>query len=176
MNKYAYLLAAALFAPAAGASAADSVVTISGSLRNKPCSVSGKSVDFNVPLQEANTRQFTKVGAASAMTSFYIVLEMCGQGPGEVRIGFSGKADGLNGQLLQNEDGDAMAGGVGIQILNEKREAVPLNAPLSSLSWLPLTAGATSQNLTFYARLMSTQPSVTAGHVSASANFILEFQ
>ena len=67
------------------------------------------------------------------------------------------------------------ASGLGIQLLNEQQNQIPLNAPSSALSWTTLTPGKPN-TLNFYARLMATQVPVTAGHINATATFTLEYQ
>ena len=67
------------------------------------------------------------------------------------------------------------AAGLGIQLLNEQQNEIPLNAPSSAISWTTLTPGKPN-TLNFYARLMATQVPVTAGHINATATFTLEYQ
>ena len=64
---------------------------------------------------------------------------------------------------------------MGVQILDAQQTALPLNAASSAIPWTILTPSRTN-TLNFYARLMTTRVPVTAGHVSATATFTLEFQ
>ncbi|WP_049069615.1 fimbrial protein, partial [Klebsiella michiganensis] len=92
-----------------------------------------------------------------------------------VKVGFVGVADSINTDLLQLDGGASAAAGMGVQILDAQQTALPLNAASSAIPWTTLTPGQTN-TLNFYARLMATRVSVTAGHVNATATFTLEFQ
>ena len=80
-----------------------------------------------------------------------------------------------NGCSVAAENTVSAAAGLGIQLLNEQQNEIPLNAPSSAISWTTLTPGKPN-TLNFYARLMATQVPVTAGHINATATFTLEYQ
>lgn len=90
-------------------------------------------------------------------------------------MGYVGTSDGDNITLLKIDAGTNAASGIGVQILDSDKTPIPLNAAQDSLKWTALTAGQ-SNTLGFYARLMATRAPVTAGTVTATANFTLEFQ
>ncbi|WP_269936301.1 fimbrial protein [Serratia liquefaciens] len=157
------------------AHAADSTITITGYLKDNACSVSVDSQDFTVDLLSNAAKQFNRVGAVTLAIPFKIVFDKCGSSATAVRVGYVGTADSDNTTLLKIDGGTNAASGIGVQILDRDKTPIPLNAAQDSLKWTTLTAGQ-SNTLGFYARLMATRAPVTAGTVTATANFTLEFQ
>ena len=155
-NKPFYLLCAFLWLAVSHALAADSTITIRGYVRDNGCSVAAESTNFTV-------------------VPFRILLSPCGNAVSAVKVGFTGVADSHNANLLALENTVSAAAGLGIQLLNEQQNEIPLNAPSSAISWTTLTPGKPN-TLNFYARLMATQVPVTAGHINATATFTLEYQ
>lgn len=175
IKKMLYLLSALAQLTVTSAVAADSSITISGYVRDNGCAVAGESKDFSVDLLNHAAKQFHTLGATTQAVPFRIVLSPCGNAVTAVKVGFTGIADGADGRVLGLESGTAAAAGIGVQILDAQQTMLPLNADSSAIAWTPLTPGQTN-TLQFYARLMATQLPVTAGHVSATATFTLEFQ
>lgn len=157
------------------AHAADSTITITGYLKDNACSVSVDSQDFTVDLLSNAAKQFNRVGAVAPSIPFKIVFDKCGSSATAVRVGYVGTSDSDNTTLLKIDAGTNAASGIGVQILDRDKTPIPLNAAQDSLKWTKLTAGQ-SNTLGFYARLMATRAPVTAGTVTATANFTLEFQ
>ncbi|ERK11421.1 type 1 fimbrae adaptor subunit FimF [Serratia fonticola AU-AP2C] len=91
-----------------------------------------------------------------------------------MKVGFTGIADGDNSDLLAL-DSASSAAGMGVQVLGSTRTGIKLNADSTELQWIPLTGGQPN-TLNFYARLMATGATVSAGRVSATAVFTLEFE
>ncbi|WP_414165921.1 fimbrial protein [Superficieibacter sp. BNK-5] len=174
------ILQRALFALLSGLAAtpglaADSTISVSGLVRDNGCAVATDSKEFTVMMGTEADKQFPTVGAATRPMPFSIVLSPCGTAVTAVKVGFNGLADNDNPALLKLADGATSADGIGVQILDSHRLALPLNAGSSALEWIPLTPGQTNI-LNFHARLMSTRVPVTAGQVNATATFTLEFQ
>lgn len=155
--------------------AADSSISITGSLKSNTCTVSGDSKDLTVNLQESMTKQFRAKGNKGSMMPFSIILDSCGGFATAVKVSFTGVSDINAPGLLKLDPIRGNASGVGIQLLNSSKEVIPLNAASATLNWQTLEPGKKNA-LLFYAQLMAIKIPVTAGHVSSSANFILEFQ
>lgn len=155
--------------------AADTTISIAGALRDNICSVSIDSKNFNVNLMSNAAKQLNRVGATTAPVSFNIVFDKCGSSAVAVRVGYVGASDNDDISLLKIDAGVDSAGGLGIKILNSDKNPITLNSGQQSLGWTKLTAGQ-SNTLNFYACLMATRAPVTAGVVSATATFTLEFQ
>ncbi|ENC3164391.1 type 1 fimbrial protein [Escherichia albertii] len=174
-GKSFYLQCAFLWLVASSALAADSTITIRGYVRDNGCFVAAESTNFTVDLMENTAKQFNNIGATTPVVPFRILLSPCGNAVTAVKVGFTGVADGNNANLLALESHSSSAAGVGIQLLNEQQNQIPLNASSSGISWTTLTPGKPN-TLNFYARLMATQVPVTAGHINATATFTLEYQ
>lgn len=175
MRKQLYILCLLSLFSARSTLAADSTISITGNVRDNACTVSTGSQNFVVDLMSNAAKQFFRVGATTPMVPFNIVFDRCGNSAIAVKVGFTGGADNDNPDLLKIDSGGGLAAGMGIQLLDNNRDPIALNAGTTALSWSTLTAGQ-SNTLYFYARLMSTQSPVTAGVVRATANFTLEFQ
>ncbi|WP_425524993.1 MULTISPECIES: type 1 fimbrial adaptor subunit FimF [Klebsiella] len=175
MKKRVCLLSVLLSLGIANAFAADSTITISGYVKDNACAVAGESKDFIVDLMDNATKQFHAVGATTPAVPFRIVLSPCGSSVTAVKVGFTGVANSDNTSLLKLDASTSAAAGMGVQILDSRQTMLPLNSASSTIPWTTLAPSQTN-TLNFYARLMATQVPVTAGHVSATATFTLEFQ
>ncbi len=174
MRKYLSILCLLPFF-VANSHGADSTITITGYLKDNACSVSVDTQDFTVDLMSNAAKQLYRVGAVTLAVPFKIVFDKCGGSATAVRVGYVGPSDGDNSTLLKIDTGNNAASGMGIQILDKDMNLIPLNAAQASLNWTSLTPGQ-SNTLGFYARLMATRSPVTAGTVTATANFTLEFE
>ncbi|RQN07354.1 fimbrial protein [Pantoea ananatis] len=157
------------------AQAADSTINITGYVRDNMCRVDTGSQNFIVDLMNSATKQLFRIGAYTPSIPFNIILSPCGAYAVGVKIGFTGTADTNNSSLLKLDGVAGSAAGMGIQILDSTGNQLAINAPVANLSWVQLNPGQ-SNTIQFYARLMATRYPVTAGTVSATATFILEFQ
>ena len=175
MRKNLYLLGAILSLVSFSTPAADSTITISGYVRDNTCAVAGESKDFTVDLMNNAAKQFNAVGTTTPLVPFRIVLSPCGSSVTAVKVGFVGVADSSNTELLKLDGGASAAAGMGVQILDARQTALPLNAASSAIAWTTLTPSQ-ANTLNFYARLMAARVPITAGHVNATATFTLEFQ
>ena len=140
-NKPFYLLCAFLWLAVSHALAADSTITIRGYVRDNGCSVAAESTNFTVDLMENAAKQFNDIGATTPVVPFRILLSPCGNAVSAVKVGFTGVADSHNANLLALENTVSAASGLGIQLLNEQQNQIPLNAPSSAISWPTLTPG-----------------------------------
>lgn len=175
MRKHLYILCLLSLVTHRVALAADSAITIIGTVNGNTCFVSSGSSDFTVSLMSNSSKLLYQPGAVTPLVPFSIVFDQCGSSATGVKVGFTGPADNNNTSLLKINGGGGAAAGVGIQILDNNKNAIDLNSAQSALDWSPLT-GNQSNTLYFYARLMATLSPVTAGAVNATADFTLEFQ
>ncbi|ATM85288.1 type 1 fimbrial protein [Yersinia massiliensis] len=173
MRKKLYILCLLALFSTRVTQAADSTISISGYVKDNACSVAPGSQSFVVDLLSHAAKQLHRVGATTPRVLFSIVLDNCSAIA--VKTGFTGGADSDNLSLLKIDSGAGAAAGMGIQILDNNGNAIALNETSSGLNWSSITTGQ-SNTLYFYARLMATRAQVTAGQVSATANFTLEFQ
>lgn len=171
----AVYFATVLFASTFTASAADSVIKVSGQVIDFGCTISTESKDFTVDLMKNSTKQFNSVGSSSPAVPFAILLTDCSDATSGVKVLFSGTADDDNRALLKLEQSTASAAGMAVEILDGQGQELPLNASNATQNWITIQP---SQNnaLPFAARLKTTRLPVRPGLVSASATFTLEFQ
>ncbi len=155
--------------------AADSTINIKGNVKDNTCAVAPGSQNQVVDLLNNAVRQLYAVGEVTPVVPFQIELTPCGASVIAVKVGFVGIADANNTSLLALDPGSSNASGAGIQILDENRTPLVLNANSSNIMWTPLVAGR-GNTLHFYARLMASKLPIVAGHVRATATFTLEFQ
>ncbi|MTD41134.1 fimbrial protein [Erwinia sp. CPCC 100877] len=153
------------------ASAYDVLVSVTGSIFGNTCTVAANSENISVDLGTTATNQFRGVGdVGNHIIPFTIYLEDCGPVFNGVRISFSASPDDNNSDVVKNSAGDAS--GVGIQLLDDQKKPLALNA------FTPVYGANqnSSVEMRFYARPIATQQSVTAGTISATATYTLEYQ
>lgn len=170
------LVSALCFIPLlAQADGEQTTITINGYIVDNTCVVSADSLNIPVDLQTNNAKDFFRVGTTGPAKPFSIILAPCGSEVGDVKVQFSGVADDTNSDLLKIDSGNGTASGVGIELLDNQQQQIPLNSDFSSLTAVSLVPGTTN-TLNYYARLMSTRYPVGAGAVTATATFTLEYQ
>ncbi len=156
--------------------AADSVINITGNVRDNTCVVSTASQDMTVNLQSYSSKTFTTVGTTTGMVPFTLTFSSCGSAASAVKVGFTGVADTTNSTLLKIDSGGSTdAQGIGVEILDTDKTVLSVNQSDDDMTWHTLTAGQ-QNSLNFYARMVSTKAPVTAGLVTASATITLEFE
>ncbi|MTD29410.1 fimbrial protein [Erwinia sorbitola] len=158
------------------AHAADSTIAITGYLRgDNTCSISVDSQNFSVDLMSYKPEELYAVGVVTPYVPFRIIFNKCGSLATAVKVGYMGPSDNENTTLLKIDAGINAASGMAIQILDNDKNPVALNASRDSLHWTRLTPNQ-SNTLEFYARLMVTRSPISSGIVAATVNFNLEFQ
>ncbi|WP_241622423.1 fimbrial protein [Rosenbergiella australiborealis] len=173
MRRLLFMLIAS-FSLISSVPAADSVITITGQLKDNMCTVSVGGDGFTVNLNTYATKNFNSVGNTSGTVPFSITLSNCGSAVSTVKINITGTTDSANATLLKTSTDTGYATGIGVQILDSSQTIVQPNQDSSSLSAITLTANQTNV-ITYYARMVSTASPVGAGTVSATANFTLQF-
>lgn len=173
--KYAALTSIFLFQMSSGY-AADSTITVSGNVQDNTCVLSTASANQTVNLLNYSTKQFSEKGTTTTLVPFSLIFSACGSSATAVRIGFTGVADSTDSTLLKIDSGDSTdASGIAVKLYDSNKNQIPLNQTQSSLAWNSITGGQ-QNTLNFYASMISTASSVTAGTVTASATITLEFQ
>lgn len=169
------LLFVLLLLAATGAWAADTTVTVTGTVRDNTCTVQTGAANFTVNLLQTASKQLNIPGGVSPSVPFSIRFSRCGAAASAVRIGFTGNASPDNSNLLKTDSGTNAAQGVAVQILSESLVPLNLNASEDDLPWISLTGGQPA-TLKFWARMMAVRSPIVAGTVSATAGVTLEFQ
>lgn len=154
------------------AQAHDGQINITGTIQSNTCIVDTDSQNMTVDMRNVASKQFYQAGATAAAQSFVIKLVKCGDAATAVSVTFNGTVDGRDNRLLAIDKGSAAATGMGIAILDLNRQIVPLNT--QSINY-PLTPGAQSVNLSFFAEYMANGDTVKAGDANATATFLLNY-
>lgn len=148
---------------------------ITGTIVAQTCDVTSDSQNQTVHIGDFSTPDFPSTGSTGAEKGFTINLTGCTPGIAGAKVMFSGTADATNPLLLALSDttgGGEMATGVGVEILDGMKTAIPVNNTDSSL--FSLHDGDNS--LQFYLRYKSTSDTVTAGNATAVMYFDLQYQ
>jgi type 1 fimbria pilin len=151
----------------------DASINISGTIRDNTCYVSPDSQSKEVELGNVSAHQFQKTGDASAVQPFSINLEDCGGSINTISVTFSGEQDSDNPQLLAIDSAEGKASGVAVAIYDQTRTLLPLG--LASTGYA-LETGVTTTSLSFFARYLSTQDTVTSGSAEATATFVVNYE
>ncbi len=145
---------------------------MTGNILSRTCEVENETQ--TVDIGKFSASDFTSTGSVSAEKEFDIRLTGCGSSASDVVISFSGIADKDNSRLLALSDGDNVAKGVGIEIIDNKtRVLIPIN--FDGVPAYSLTPGA-DNTLTFALRYKSTQDVVVPGNAAAVMYFDLQYQ
>jgi type 1 fimbria pilin len=152
-----------------GALAYDTQIAVTGNLIGNSCTVTADSRNINVQLGAIGTRQLSAAGSLSDKIPFIIKLEECAATFTGVKISFTATPDPDNPQLIK-VNGDA--GGVAIQLMDEKQNPLALGTQTEAYG----LTGNNSVALKFYASLIAKQTTVSAGTVSATATWVMEYQ
>jgi len=154
------------------AETATSNLLITGNILSRTCEVENDTQTVNIGKFSAS--DFTAVGSVSAQKEFDIKLTGCDSSVSGVVIRFTGTADKDNSRLLALSDGDNMAKGIGIEIVDNKSLLlIPINQ--EDVPAYSLTPGA-DNTLTFALRYKSTQDVVVPGNAAAVMYFDLQYQ
>ena len=156
-----HLFAVGVFAT--GAAAHDGQVNITGTIQGNTCIVDTDSKNMTVDMGTVASKQFYEAGVTTAARPFTIKLVKCGDAASAVGVTFHGTLDGKDNRL---------ATGMGIALLDLNRQLIPLNT--ESIEY-PLTPGAQTVTLDFYAQYMANGATVTSGRANATATFVLNY-
>ncbi|WP_145588517.1 fimbrial protein [Yersinia aldovae] len=135
-----------------------------GTIINSGCSVATPSVDVNLGMIPKNI--FTHIGSTSEAKSFKIDLTNCSINT-NVNITFDGVSSGTANILALTPGG---ATGVGVQLLDNSNNIIPLNAPFFVVN----TTEAT-YSIPLKARYYQTEGAVGTGIANSTANFTMTY-
>jgi major type 1 subunit fimbrin (pilin) len=153
-------------------------VDFTGSITNTPCAISASNQNLKVDLGAVKSSVFTKKGDTSTAQPFSIVLSNCTVDrttPFEATVSFNGAgADTAKTSLAVNAGSDttgqAIATGVGIQILDNTQTGLPLNTDTTAIK-----ITETEMILPYSARYISIADSVTAGLANGHTDFTVTY-
>ena len=147
-------------------------VTINGEITAGACAISSDDANKIVTLDTVPTHKFTAGNeVANAKKQFDLTLVDCDTSAADtVTVTFTGMGvDGIPG-ILANTAGAGSAQNIAIQLYDETGSALDLGTASRVYTLAQTTP------MTFAADYISTSADVTAGRVSAAANFELAYQ
>lgn len=115
---------------------ADSIIQITGYMRDNTCAVAPESQYQTIDLLNNEVKRLYKVGETTPFIPFHIILEPCGESVIAVKFYFNGISDRNNPSLLALDPIATSASGVGIQILDSERSPIPINPSSDQLKWI----------------------------------------
>lgn len=174
------LLIVALLVPTTGYMAwADGTYNLKfiGTIKAETCDVDTSSIEQAVDLGQFSTADFPSVGSVTRSKQFDINLKNCTQSITGTKVWFTGIQDADDPALLGltktgGGEGNIMAGGVGVEVLDVSHSPIAINNTQSMV--FPLKASLNT--LSFYLRYKSTKATVTAGNATAVMYFDLQYQ
>lgn len=150
-------------------------VHFQGSIVNSPCVVDVNSADQTVNLGQFQSSNFVKTGDTSSPVNFDINLISCDASTlSNAAIKFKGPTIEGEDQILSplaTQAADTIAGGVGVQILQDSN-ILDVNG-IGSSEPVALLDG--TNKLSFQARYISTSDDVTVGSANAMADFTVTY-
>lgn len=146
-------------------------VNISGFIHDNTCTVS--TGNLQIKMGNVADKQLKPAGKSGNRVKFTIGLKDCGSAANNVAVTFIGTAAASGSPLIALDSTVDAATGVGIALLDDQQNPVPVN---SSSRNYPLAASASTAELNFFAQYTSFSDTVTSGPASASVTFNLTYQ
>ncbi|WP_430392298.1 fimbrial protein [Dyella sp. 20L07] len=178
----AAIVGVASLAPQA-ASAADGTITINGQITSATCTINinGLGASPTITLPTVQTSDFTASGTAAGYTAVTIALSNCAAGSGTPAVTkvLPYFEQGLNTDLANGYlKNTGTATNVEVMLSNSASTASKVNLAAASGAQNAGTAALISGNpsFTYYASYISTAASVTAGTVSSTVQYSLNYQ
>lgn len=152
---------------------AGGTVQFTGSITDAPCVVNASTEGQPVELGQYRAADFSTAGDTSSPKNFNISLSNCAVDTySKASVTFNGVTASGDNTTLSTVGGSGAATGVGIQIL---KDGVPLAVDGTETSEATSLTGG-SNNLTFQARYIAKNATVTPGQANASADFTITYQ
>lgn len=168
-------LAAILGTAAFSASAVDGTITFNGKVNSNTCTINaGTGASFAVTLPTVGAGSLgTTAGTVAGTTPFNIALSAC-SATGTVKAYFEpGATINTNGRL-SNTATTGAAAGVDLQVLNSGQTAINLNTQ-SGTTTATIASNAATLNY-FVQYYNTTAAAVTAGNVTSTVNYTIQYQ
>lgn len=165
------LAASAAVVSAFSASAADGTINFSGSISNQTCTIEGNTgtTAKTVNLDRVAASSMAVVGQPAGRKNFTLALSGCTGSSALVRFEPGATVDASTGNLInQTADGS----NVQIQILNEN--LVPINLQTNANSLSTAITDETA-NIKFFAQYIAATAAATAGQVTSSVQFSMDY-
>ncbi|MEQ0188783.1 fimbrial protein [Klebsiella sp. CN_Kp098] len=166
-------LAGVMLAVCSSAQAADVTVSVTGTVKDNTCTVSGRGIILVDMGHATNVRDMQSVGDTGGIVPFTLKLEKCGVAASGVAVTFNGAADANNPDVLQLQSLPESATGIGVQLLDQNKTPLKLTTPSPVFA---LQTSSQEADLTLYARYIATTTGATAGRAWAGATVNFTYQ
>ncbi|MCX2957402.1 type 1 fimbrial protein [Serratia symbiotica] len=175
MKKVLLPVATLIFsAVACNAMAANGNVKFTGEIVQSTCKIVDKDQSKDVFLGKYPTTAFPTAGSGSGDKAFDISLEKCDEGNYTLR--FDGNTPAGHPDLLAVTGG---AVGVGVEILNNKGETLPISQEVTWPAEVTVTSGGDKPGTATFnlrARYKSYQNQITAGQANSNATLTIAYK
>ncbi|PYB80516.1 fimbrial protein [Pseudomonas soli] len=151
--------------------AADGTISFSGSISNQTCVIEGNSgvTAKTVPMDRVAASSMSTVGQVAGRKGFSLALTGCTGSSALVRFEQGATVDAATGNLInQASDGS----NVQIQILNANFEPINLQTNEGSIS---TAINDKAASVKFYAQYIAATAAATAGQVTSSVQFSMDY-
>lgn len=166
------LAASAAVVSSLNASAADGTINFTGEISSQTCTIEGNTTGTTiktVTLPRVAASSLATVGKAAGRKDFSLALTGCTGSSALVRFEQGSTVDAATGNLInQTADGS----NVQIQLLNANFAPINLQTNAGSLSTAVTEETATLQ---FYAQYIAATAAATAGQVTSSVQFSMDY-
>lgn len=164
-----------LSATAMNAYAVNGKVEFTGEIVKSTCNVVSGDQDKQVFIGKYPTTAFTQVGDVTASKAFTIQLEKCEAGDYSLRFDGQTVAGHSNLLTVNPAKDTSLADGVGIEVLDNNEQIIPVNQSADANSpWVTIAADGTA-TFNLKARYKSFD-TVQAGPANANATFTIEYK
>lgn len=151
-----------------GARASSGEINITGNIVSNTCNISVDDRDKTVHMGTVSSKQFMDGNTTAFPKAFTLTLVDCGPAASAMTVGFQGTEDSNRHDLLAIDTGDNAAAGMGIALLDNNKNQIPINTRTSRYAIEP---DAQKMVLQFYAQYTANGAAVKAGAANAVATF-----
>ncbi len=165
------LAASAAVVSSFNASAADGTINFTGEVSSQTCVIEGNTGTTvkTVPMPRVSASSMAAVGQVAGRKDFSLALTGCTGSSALVRFEQGATVDAVTGNLInQTADGS----NVQVQLLNANLDPINLQTNEGSLSTAVTDKKAT---LKFYAQYIAATAAATAGQVTSSVQFSMDY-
>ncbi|WP_416757179.1 fimbrial protein [Pseudomonas sp. BNK-6] len=165
------LAASAAVVSTFSASAVDGIINFTGSVSNQTCTIEGNTgtTAKTVTMDQVAASSMAAVGQTAGRKDFTLELTACTGSSALVRFEQGATVDAATGNLINQTAGGS---NVQIQLLNANMEPINLQTNSNSLSTAITDKEA---SVKFYAQYVAATAAATAGQVTSSVQFSMDY-
>lgn len=150
------------------ARASSGEINITGNIVSNTCNISVDDREKTVDMGVVSSKQFLDGSTTAFPKGFTLTLVDCGPAASAMTVGFQGTEDSSRHDLLAIDTGGGSATGMGIALLDDNKNQIPINTRTTRYAIEP---DAQKMVLQFYAQYTANGTAVKAGAANAMATF-----